>query len=112
MVSALSVPTVTPHGGCKPTETLRLDPDDRLELECSSMCNAANTVDEFEWLHGNMGKEADIVLMESRESKLVIESVDYKDGGTYKCRCLPEGQFCEQKVYSKLHPKAPFQIYT
>lgn len=101
MVLALSVPTTAAHGGCKPTETLRLDPDSQLELECSSMCDMADTVNEFEWLKSNMGEKADIVVTESRESKLVIESVDYDDGGTYKCRCLPDGPFCEQKVYSK-----------
>ncbi len=83
---------------CPPTEMIRLSPTNRLELDCKSLCGPQGG--KFEWLKSN-GEKEDAVL-DYDGSKLVVESVDYGDGGTYKCRCLPSSPQCQLSVYSKL----------
>lgn len=69
-----------------------------MELECKSACGSGTR--KFEWLRSSCisGK---VSTMQSENYELVVESVDFEDGGTYKCRCLPDGPQCEQSVFSK-----------
>lgn len=88
---------------CPPTETKRVGATSRLELKCSSSCRVPTSYAKFEWVKNSKSEEGGVTaaLLESQDSTLVIESVDYQDGGTYKCRCLPDGPQCEERVYSK-----------
>ena len=94
ITSGFSLPTQQ----CPNLETLRLAPESRLELECQSVCGSKPI--SYEWLQ-IIGADGENSTLESSDLQLVVESVDYKDGGVYKCRCLPDGPLCEQSVYSK-----------
>jgi hypothetical protein len=65
------------------------------------MCGTGST--QFEWLRSlsDGDTEEDLSTLPYDDSKLVIESVGYQDGGIYKCRCLPDGALCELPVYSE-----------
>lgn len=84
---------------CPPRETLRLDLMATLELDCSSTCSGSRSSSNFEWLRST-GSE-DVFVKETKGSRMVVASVDYPDGGTYKCRCLPDGPQCKQTVHSE-----------
>lgn len=87
-----------PTSQCSLLETLRLTPGSRMELGCKSVCGSEPR--KFEWLRSS-GINGEASTMQSEDYELVVESVGYEDGGTYKCRCLPDGPQCEQSVYSK-----------
>lgn len=94
---------------CPPTETLRLSRNSQLALECGSPCGLEAQVTnlKYEWLRssssGSSGKGEEFKI-ETDGPRMVIKSVEYKDGGIYKCRCLPDGPQCQQNVYSKCYP--------
>lgn len=67
-------------------------------MECQSNCGSEPT--SYEWLQ-TIGADGENSTLESKDFQIVVESVDYKDGGVYKCRCIPDGPLCEQSVYSK-----------
>ncbi len=84
---------------CLPTKDVRLESQSHLELHCGSIC-ATGISEYYEWIQTQRTGN-DVILPEIHGSQIVIKSVEYKDGGTYKCRCLPDGPLCQQNVYSE-----------
>ena len=102
---------------CPPTEDIRLDVNSLLNLECKSSCGPGTlkSLSKFLWVKNSRLGQESVHVLDSHGPTLEIESVKYKDGGTYKCRCLPDGQFCEHNVQSEfpsLYKSPPFSYST